>query len=663
MVFRQAITLHWNGTQWVNVPTPKPDPDSSLQLHAVTIISTNEVWAAGISRASSTGGYAVSDSLVLHWNGTQWTDVEDAVDGSSELFGIVDVGTEVWAVGGRNSPETLIERWNGSSWSVVPSHNPGLATNVLSAVEVLSPDNVWAVGRHYLGAGGLDSKPLVQHWDGAQWQIVPSPTGPMPETLLNDITAISPNDIWAVGMSGTGGDYRTFTLHWNGTDWSIVPSPNSNEEPHYLYGVDGAGWNDVWAVGLIFAAYGISPYDRTLTLHWSGSNWAIIPSPNVEGQHNQLQDIDILSPGNGWAVGSSGDNSTGFSPLILRLNGSVWSIVPTPNLVGDMALSGVSALSNNDVWAVGQERVAGIWRTLVLHWDGTSWQKTPSPNWSGADHLLTSVKAIAPNDVWAVGYFGGTIMLHWDGTAWSIASVTVPGLLFNLLNSVDASASGDVWTVGSYSSGGYSQTLVQHVGRFSDVSPADFYYAAVNYLVAQGALTGYDDCTFRPQNNATRGQLSKIVTLAEGWPLLNPPQPTFADVPPGSTFYTYIETLFSRGAIGGYPCGGPGEPCDPQNRPYFRPNADITRAQLAKVVVLARRWTLSDPPVATFADVPVGSPFYRYVETAVAHNILSGYPCGNPEPCDPQNRPVFRPNNNATRGQIAKIVYNAVTQP
>jgi hypothetical protein len=180
--------------------------------------------------------------------------------------------------------------------------------------------------------------------------------------------------------------------------------------------------------------------------------------------------------------------------------------------------------------------------------------------------------------------------------------------------------------------------------------------------VSKRVIGGYDDCTFRPQNNATRGQLSKIVTLAEGWPLLNPPQPTFADVPPGSTFYQYIETLFSRGAIGGYPCGGLGEPCDPQNRPYFRPNADITRAQLAKVVVLARGWTLANPPTATFTDVPLGSPFYQYVETAVARNILSGYPCGNPEPCDPQNRPVFRPNNNATRGQIAKMVYNAVTQ-
>jgi hypothetical protein len=152
--------------------------------------------------------------------------------------------------------------------------------------------------------------------------------------------------------------------------------------------------------------------------------------------------------------------------------------------------------------------------------------------------------------------------------------------------------------------------------------------------------------------------------LAEGWQVIDPPVPTFADAPPGSTFYGYIETAAQRGVIGGYPCGGPGEPCDPQNRPYFRPNAAVTRGQTARVVVLAAGWQLQEPPSATFADVAPGSPFYPYVETAAARGIIVGYPCGGPsEPCDPLNRPYFRPGNNSTRGQIAKIVYNAIRNP
>jgi hypothetical protein len=63
-------------------------------------------------------------------------------------------------------------------------------------------------------------------------------------------------------------------------------------------------------------------------------------------------------------------------------------------------------------------------------------------------------------------------------------------------------------------------------------------------------------------------------------------QQTFTDVPPGHTFWLYIERLLmSRpDAISGYLCGGPGEPCDSQNRPYFRPNNGVTRGQASKIV-------------------------------------------------------------------------------
>jgi hypothetical protein len=60
---------------------------------------------------------------------------------------------------------------------------------------------------------------------------------------------------------------------------------------------------------------------------------------------------------------------------------------------------------------------------------------------------------------------------------------------------------------------------------------------------------------------------------------------TFEDVPPGSTFYDFIERLASRSIMGGYPCGGAGEPCvPPGNLPYFRPNNNATRGQTSKIV-------------------------------------------------------------------------------
>ena len=194
---------------------------------------------------------------------------------------------------------------------------------------------------------------------------------------------------------------------------------------------------------------------------------------------------------------------------------------------------------------------------------------------------------------------------------------------------------------------------------FSDVHPEEFFYEPVRYLFCIGAVSGYADGTFRPYSNTTRSQVVKIVVLAEGWNIIDPVTATFADVERGSTFYTFVETAVQRGIITGYLCGNP-EPCDPQSRPVFRPFANVTRGQLTKIVVLAEGWEPINPPTPTFADVPPGSTFYTFIETAVDHQILSGYTCGNPEPCDPQSRPVFRPGNSATRGQIAKIIYNSV---
>jgi S-layer family protein len=90
---------------------------------------------------------------------------------------------------------------------------------------------------------------------------------------------------------------------------------------------------------------------------------------------------------------------------------------------------------------------------------------------------------------------------------------------------------------------------------------------------------------FRPGANVTRGQTAKIVASAAGLPAPPPGQWTFQDVPQGSTFWQWIESLSSSGAISGYPCGGDGEPCvPPENRYYFRPGNNVTRGQSAKIV-------------------------------------------------------------------------------
>ncbi|HET9495926.1 MAG TPA: S-layer homology domain-containing protein, partial [Chloroflexia bacterium] len=146
------------------------------------------------------------------------------------------------------------------------------------------------------------------------------------------------------------------------------------------------------------------------------------------------------------------------------------------------------------------------------------------------------------------------------------------------------------------------------------------------------------------------------------------PSPTsctleFTDVPVTNTFYPYIRCLACKGIISGYPCGSEFEPCDPESNPYFRPNNHITRGQLSKVV--AQSAGFNEPVPATqqsFEDVLPGSPFWEFIERLYTRSIVGGYECGiDPnEPCvPPENRPYFRPDGGATRGQLTKIVSEA----
>ena len=108
---------------------------------------------------------------------------------------------------------------------------------------------------------------------------------------------------------------------------------------------------------------------------------------------------------------------------------------------------------------------------------------------------------------------------------------------------------------------------------FSDVHPTDYFYTPVLYLACHGVVSGYADGTFRPYNQTTRSQMVKIVVLGFSVPAYSPPNTnTFADVPPANPFFGVVEAAAHANIVSGYACGSvPSEPCDAQNRPYFRP--------------------------------------------------------------------------------------------
>src|SRR5579859_2979894 len=173
--------------------------------------------------------------------------------------------------------------------------------------------------------------------------------------------------------------------------------------------------------------------------------------------------------------------------------------------------------------------------------------------------------------------------------------------------------------------------LITLAGRvpFTDLAPTDWADDPVQYLVAQGAVAGYADGSFRPADFVTRAQFAKMLVSALGWTLQYPAQPTFVDVPPTAWAYPYIETAAAQGVIGGYSDG------------TFRPAAPVTRAQVAKLIVTARGWCQNPPAGGSFSDVSPQDWFYPYATTASAAQSMAGYGDG-----------TFRPYALATRAQV-----------
>jgi hypothetical protein len=357
------------------------------------------------------------------------------------------------------------------SWTGVQPPNPSSSSNSLSSVAVLSSCNAWAVGDYF---SGHTRQTLIEHWNGSSWKQVVSPNPSSSANSLNSVTATSPTNIWAVGdyVNINGSATQTLIEHWNGSSWTQVASPNpgGTSNNHVLYGVTATSPTNIWAVGYYVNING-HPL-QTLVLHWDGTAWKLVASPNPAGV-NELRSVAVISPSNAWAVGfyfTNGKQKT----LIEHWNGTAWRRVTSPNPSPDssfQALVGVTATSSTNAWAAGGYFNGTAPQTLIAHWNGSSWTQVASPNPGGTsnENDLSSVTATSSGNAWAVGDYnngtaGQTLIAHWNGSSWTQVASPNPGSTSNnhILNGVAAASATNIWAVGNYFNSTATQTLALH---------------------------------------------------------------------------------------------------------------------------------------------------------------------------------------------------------
>jgi hypothetical protein len=301
---------------------------------------------------------------------------------------------------------------------MVVSPNRGTGSNALSAVTAVSASNVWAVG-----SGG--SQPLIEHWNGASWSIVPSPsvTG---GGSLSGIDAISATNVWAVG-SKLGGP---LIERWNGTKWTVR---NIGPAGKQLTGISATSSTNVWV-----SAWSTDADDNSYAylMRWNGSSWRTVWSDSVPLEAAvEIGSLIALSASNVWFVSTSHypDGAFGSS---YHWNGTrvVQGGGPSIQAEEGSHLNGVGASSASNVWEVGQ-----WWGSVgtngqdwaigasAAYFNSAAW-KTELPRYytDGSQHELVAVAPVSASNVWAVGkrtQVGSqaqyNLFQHWNGSTWS----------------------------------------------------------------------------------------------------------------------------------------------------------------------------------------------------------------------------------------------------
>ena len=173
---------------------------------------------------------------------------------------------------------------------------------------------------------------------------------------------------------------------------------------------------------------------------------------------------------------------------------------------------------------------------------------------------------------------------------------------------------------------------------FTDVKETNSHANAIVSLYNEGIITGATSKTYEPDKSATRGDAALYLANALNLQNSTAPNPGFKDVPTSSKYYKAIAALHKAGVVYGY-----GD--------EFRPNATLTRSQLAKMVTIGFELQQSTTTKTKFTDVNklTDTATKKYIQTLVDYGITKG-----------TTATTFSPNMKLTRAQLATFLFNAI---
>ncbi|WP_407285131.1 hypothetical protein [Streptomyces sp. BP-8] len=279
--------------QWQQTPVPVTKGD----LTAIAALSDKQAWAVGYRLKSATE----LDAIALRWDGTSWSQESTLPENSFPQALTVRSADDIWEVGSATA------HWDGKKWTTRTLDRDPAGRVVPEAVTTTTDGQAWTVGRA-MGRSIKDSVPAVQSWDGKGWHRQTLPDVGKGE--LNGVTALAPDDIWAVGAAYAADETSPQTallLHWDGTSWKRVDGGAPPTGHAWLGGITAFAADDIWAVGGSTTGSAERPY----AVHWNGVKWSAAKTPDVPD--GRLRAVGRTGTGELWAVGGKG-----AAPVALR---------------------------------------------------------------------------------------------------------------------------------------------------------------------------------------------------------------------------------------------------------------------------------------------------------------------------------------------------------
>ncbi len=163
--------------------------------------------------------------------------------------------------------------------------------------------------------------------------------------------------------------------------------------------------------------------------------------------------------------------------------------------------------------------------------------------------------------------------------------------------------------------------------NFTDVSYENPFHTAIRYLSSKGIINGYQDNTFRAEQNITRSELLKILFESNKTKTPTPKTNCFPDVGYKEWYSKYICTAKDMKIINGYKDG------------KFKPDQNVKKTEALKIIGEFYKWK-------TLEKNSKNDQWYsKYLEFATDKNLLAGYAT---------KLSILDP---ITRGDLSSIIY------